>query len=71
METIRVNWTDDRLDHLSQRMDERFDRVDERFNRIEIDIRELNMRFDGMQRTLMQIGGGVIVALFGLIATQV
>jgi hypothetical protein len=30
----------------------------------------LNARFDALQRTMLQLGGGVIVALIGLIATQ-
>lgn len=65
---MRVNWTDDRLDALSDRMDERFDRV-------EMDQREmrseLNLRFDRMQQTLFVTGGGIIAALLGVIATQI
>ena len=68
---MRQSWTDERLDDLSQRMDEGFRRVD-------ADVRELrtemNARFDNLNRTLLQLGGGlgggVIVALIGLIATQ-
>lgn len=30
----------------------------------------LEGRFDDLQRTLMQVGGGMIVALLGVIATQ-
>ncbi len=64
---MRQSWTDERLDDLSQRMDAGFRRVD-------ADVRELraemNARFDGLNRTLLQLGGGVIVALIGLIATQ-
>jgi len=68
---MRQSWTDERLDDLSQRMDEGFRRVD-------ADVRELrtemNARFDNLNRTLLQLGGGlgggVVVALIGLIATQ-
>jgi hypothetical protein len=67
MEAMRQSWTDERLDDLSQRMDEGFRRVD-------ADVRELrtemNARFDNLNRSLLQLGGGVIVALIGLIATQ-
>ena len=63
METMRRAWTDARLDDLSERMDRGFDRVD-------ADLRALNGRFDALQRTMLQLGGGVIVALIGLIATQ-
>lgn len=31
---------------------------------------ETNARFDGLQRTLLQVGSGVTVALIGVIATQ-
>jgi hypothetical protein len=67
METMRESWTDARLDDMKQGMEAGFKRVDE-------DIRglrsEMNQRFDALNRTLLQVGGGVIVALIGLIATQ-
>jgi hypothetical protein len=63
MEAMREAWTDARLDDLS-------DRVDRGFERLDADLRALNARFDSLQRTMLQVGGGVIVALIGLIATQ-
>jgi hypothetical protein len=60
---MRQNWTNERLDDLSGRMDEGFRRVD-------ADLRGLSARIDGLQRTMLQVGGAVIVALIGLIATQ-
>ena len=60
---MRQSWTDGRLDDLS-------DRVDDGFKRVDADLRALNARFDSLQRTMLQVGGGVIVALIGLIATQ-
>jgi hypothetical protein len=64
---MRQSWTDGRLDDLSRRMDERFDRVDN-------DVRELRAEVGALQRTIVQIGGGIgggmIVAILGLIATQ-
>lgn len=63
METMRHAWTDERLDDLNGR-------VEEGFRRVDADLRALNARFDGLQRTMLQLGGGVIVALVGLIATQ-
>jgi hypothetical protein len=30
----------------------------------------MNARFDALQRTMLQLGGGMIAALIGLIATQ-
>jgi hypothetical protein len=63
MEAMRKAWTGERLDDLSERVGRGFDRVD-------ADLQALNGRFDALQRTMLQIGGGVIVALVGLIATQ-
>jgi hypothetical protein len=71
METMRESWTDARLDDMKQGMEAGFKRVDE-------DIRglrsEMNQRFDALNRTLLQISGGVIATLIagfmGLIATQ-
>ena len=67
----RMDWRDDRLQ-------ERFDSIDNRFDRVDRDFRdlrsEMNTRFDALNRTLLQIGGGVIAALIagfmGVIATQ-
>ena len=74
----RVEWTDGRLQERFDSIDRRFDGVDQRFDRVDRDLRdlrvEMNLRFDGLNRTLLQIGGGVIAALIagfmGLIATQ-
>ena len=60
---MREAWTDERLDDLRDGMARGFARVD-------ADIRALNGRFDDLQRTMLGVGGGVIVALIGLIATQ-
>jgi DNA-binding ferritin-like protein (Dps family) len=81
MEAMRQSWTDDRLDALNEKVDRRFDQVDRHFDRIERDDREfrlemkelpveMNERFDSMQRTMLQIGGVVVAALLGIIATQ-
>ena len=81
METMRQSWTDDRLDALNEKVDRRFDEVYSHFDRIEGDHREfrlemkelrveMNERFDSMQRTMLQIGGVVVAALLGIIATQ-
>lgn len=59
----RAAWTDERLDDLSSRMDAGFARVDG-------ELRAVTVRLDGLHRTMLQIGGGVIVALIGLIVTQ-
>jgi hypothetical protein len=67
----RMDWTDDRLRERFDSIDQRFDRVDREFRGLRA---EMNQRFDALNRTLLQIGGGVIAALIagfmGLIATQ-
>jgi hypothetical protein len=82
MEAMRESWTDRRLDDFAAHTDQRFDQVDKRFDQIDkcldkadIDMRELrtemNLRFDSMQRSLIQFGGVMIAALIGLIAAQI
>ena len=59
-----AEWNDGRLDELSKRVDDGFAEMRQGFS-------DVNGRIDTMQKTLMQIGGGILVALIGLIATQV
>ena len=81
MDAMRQSWTDERLDDFAAHTDKRFDAVDKRFdslerrmgegfNRVDAELKALNDRFGALQRTLLQLGSGVIVALIGLIATQ-
>lgn len=70
METMREAWTDAGLDDLNTRVDRLSERMDRGFDRVDAELRALNGRFDSLQRTMLQVGGGVIVALVGLIATQ-
>jgi hypothetical protein len=74
--TPRENWTDERLDDLKIHMDEGFRevRADLRQQRGEMARqKDIDAGFDQLNRT-MQIGfslvGAVLVALIGLIATQ-
>ena len=86
---MRESWTDARLDDfrnetarrfgevgrrfdpLERRMENGFDRVDRRIDDL---ASEMNARFDSLNRTLLQIGGGLIgtavVGFLGLVATQ-
>jgi hypothetical protein len=88
MEAMRESWTDERLDYfraetaqrfdaVDQRfdaVDQRFDAVDQRLDRIEVGLRDLNGRFDALNRTLLQTGGGIIATLIagiiGVVITQ-
>jgi hypothetical protein len=60
---MRQSWTDDRLDDLARRMDDGF-------NRIEGDMRAMRTEIGALQRTMIQLGSGVIVAILGLVVTQ-
>jgi hypothetical protein len=63
MELMRSTWTDSRLDDLNGRVGE-----------IRDEMRDLRAEIGGLNRTIIQVGGGVIgtlvVGLLGLVATQ-
>ena len=74
METMRVSWTDERLDDFRAETTRRFDtlerRMDDGFNRVDD-------RLHAMQRTMIHVAVGMsaafiagFAALIGLIATQ-
>lgn len=75
MEAMRKTWTDERLSEFAAHTDWRFEtlerRMDEGFNRIDAELRALNARFDALQRTMLQIGGGMVFALIGVIAALI
>jgi len=77
----RFDGIDDRFDGVDRRIDEMDRRVEHRFDRVEGDLRELrgemkagferfDARFDALQHLLIRLGGVMIAALLGLIATQ-
>jgi hypothetical protein len=78
MEAMRESWTDARLDDFREETARRFDtlerRMDNGFDRVEVRFEQIEARFDALQRTLLQIGGGVIATLiagfFGVIVAQ-
>jgi len=67
MESMRSTWTDERMDDLNHRVDDVGRRMDNRFDHVEA-------RIDSMQRTMIQVGGGMIATLIAgfaaLIATR-
>jgi hypothetical protein len=63
MESMRSTWTDSRLDDLANKLEAGFGRVDE-------DIRGLRSEIGALQRTIIQVGGGLFVAVVGVIVTQ-
>jgi phosphosulfolactate synthase (CoM biosynthesis protein A) len=73
---VREAWTDERLDDLKSHMDEGFREVRAELRQQRGEMarqKDMDARFDQLNRT-MQIGfslvGAVLVALIGLIATQ-
>ena len=54
MEPAKATWTDERLDDMARRMDDGFNWVDQ-------DIRELRGEIGALQRTMLQLGGGMMV----------
>jgi chaperonin cofactor prefoldin len=72
----REKWTDERLDDLNKKIDEGFAHVDGEIKRLDSTIqrldgnvaelqREINARFEGLQRNLQAGLVAVIVALIG------
>jgi hypothetical protein len=68
----RSAWTNERLDDLVSRVDQGFARVDRNFSRVDQDIRdlrtEMHTEFRALHGLLHRIGGGIIIALIGVIA---
>ncbi len=64
----------DKVDERFEKVDERFDKVDERFEKVQAEIkdlgREMNARFDSLQRVMLQFSGLLLVTLVGFIVTQ-
>jgi hypothetical protein len=75
---MREAWTDERLDDLNSRVADMGRRMDEGFNRIHVDIRdlrrEMDAKIDGLQRMIVQVGGGMVatfvVGFLGVIVVQ-
>jgi hypothetical protein len=63
MESMRSTWTDSRLDDFAANTNRRFDRIDE-------ELREIRTSIGALQRTIIGVGGGLIAAVVGVIATQ-
>jgi hypothetical protein len=68
MEAMRESWTDARLDDFAKHTDQRFDALE---RRMENGFGEINARLDALQRTLLQLGGGLLAALVVLLAALI
>ena len=82
---MRESWTDERLDDFRQevrddfdKVDKRFDKVDERFDaaqrrtdqQFEAMMDRFDRKFDQLYLLIFRFGGAAILALVGLIVTQ-
>lgn len=67
----RFDAVDKRIDNLERRMEAGFDRVDRRFEQIDGSIKGLH---ETIHRTMLQLGGGLIVTVAigfaGIVVTQ-
>ena len=77
----RLDALNEKVDQGFDQVDRRFAQVDRRFDQVEGDIKDLrrettmqfesvHKRFDSLQQTIMQMGALVVVALLGVIGTQ-
>jgi hypothetical protein len=79
VERARDTWTDERLDDLSKRVDDGFNHLDARIDAQAIELARrmhavegrLGSRIDGLQRTMIQIGGATIATVLATLATVI
>lgn len=60
MESARLTWTDERLDDLARHVEQGFNRIDAEMRAMRV---EFGSRIDALQRTMLQVGAGVIVTM--------
>lgn len=85
METVREQWTDERLDDLKGEVGTLRSEMRDEFRAVRTEMRdefravreemgslrnEMHVGFKSLHRTMIQFGGVLIAALIGLIATQ-
>jgi hypothetical protein len=86
MERARATWTDERLDDLSSRVEDGFARIDQDLRelrtridahssemgaRIDAQGTELSRRIDALQRTMVQFGGGMTLAILATLVSVI
>lgn len=82
---MRQSWTDERLDDLNGKVDRGFERIDADLHAQRAEFAdhrsetkaeftalrsEMKDGFDAMYRLMIQLGGAMLAALIGLVATQ-
>ena len=75
MERARATWTDERLDDLSRRVEDGFNRVDEDLRSLRVELSGstdgLEARLAALQRTMIQVGGGMTAAILATLVTVI
>jgi hypothetical protein len=79
MEGARATWTDERLEDLSRRVDGGFTRVDDDLRQLRTEINgrfdalegRLGARIDGLNRSMLQVGGAVVVTVLATMASVI
>jgi tetrahydromethanopterin S-methyltransferase subunit G len=64
---MRETWTDERLDDLNLKVDRGFELMERRFERIDDKFDRIDERFDALYRLILQLGGGALAALIGIL----
>ena len=75
----RFDDVDRRIDDVDRRIDDLDRRLDKRFDKVEAELKDglnglgakIDSKFDGLQRTLMITGGGIIATLIAAMATVI
>jgi len=82
MPVVLERWNDAKMDALDakvDRLDAKVDGLDAKVDRQRLELREemkagfddVNSRFVGLYRAQFMVGGGIVAALIGVIATQI
>lgn len=75
MYKMNDGWTDERMDDFRDEVYRRFDKfegeVDKRFDKVDREFHRVHDRLDSLYRAQFVVGGGIIAALLGVIATQI
>ena len=69
MEGTRATWTDELMGDLSRRVDDGFGRLDRRIESTERRIDSLDTRIATFQTTILQLGGGMTVAILATLVS--
>ena len=65
---MRSTWTDSRLDDFAASTDRRFDTLE---RRMDDGFREVRGEIGALQRSIIQVGGGLIAAQVAMMATLI